>query len=171
MIRQITYTEYTPEKRLFPLVLMLDDANSPTNVGAMFRVADTLGVSEMILSGDTPQPPYSRHFKRAARGAEKHVPFRYFDNAAEAIQQLRTEGYAIIALEIATTSVNIQKFDFQQYTKICLIAGSEDTGISDAVLSLTDAIVHIPTYGFCLSMNVATSVAVGVYEITRQFNV
>jgi tRNA (guanosine-2'-O-)-methyltransferase len=39
------------------LVVWLQDWSDPFNVGGMFRVADAAGVSQLILSGKTPQPP------------------------------------------------------------------------------------------------------------------
>jgi tRNA G18 (ribose-2'-O)-methylase SpoU len=166
-MRQITYDDYQPKHQKFPIALALDNVSTYENVGAIFRIADTLGVKNIALCGTTPTPPH-KLISRTARGAERHTTFAYFENTLAAISEFRTQGYTILALEITDDSRDVKTVNFKDLGKILLIAGAENGGIEQAVLEAVDSAVHIPTVGFCLSMNVATSVAVAVYEITRQ---
>lgn len=166
-MQQLTYTDYKPTAPKLPLWVLLDDVETPRNVGIIFRVADTLGIEGLVLCGQAPSPSH-KLISRTAKGSERHIPSTYFEDATAAIQDFRERGYNIIALEITNQSVDIKTIDFQKMDKILLIAGAENKGISQAVLDRVDMSVHIPTAGFCLSMNVAVSVAIAVYEIRRQ---
>jgi tRNA G18 (ribose-2'-O)-methylase SpoU len=166
-MKQLVYADYTPTKTTFPLIILLDDIKSPENVGAIFRIADTFGVERLAICGTSPAPPHKR-INIGGRGAEKTVPFTYFADALGAIEQYRNAGYAILALEITDESRSIRDIDAQKLEKVVLIAGSEKHGVSQKILDAVDFAVHIPSFGVCLSMNVATSVAVAAYAITGQ---
>ncbi len=166
-MKQLEYTDYTPTTTRFPLIILLDNITSPENVGAIFRIADTFGIERLAICGTSPAPPHKR-INIGGRGSEKIVPFTYFADALSAIEQLKNDGYAIIALEITDESRSIRDVDFKKLEKVVLIAGSEKGGVSQKLLDAVDFSVHIPSFGICLSMNVATSVAVAAYEITGQ---
>ena len=166
-MQQITYPDYKPTAPKLPLWILLDDVETPRNAGIIFRLADTLGVEGLVLCGKTPLMEH-RLLSRTARGADRHVPSKHIAEAEDAIEDFRNKGYTIIALEITNKSVDVKTVDFTKLDKILLIAGSESKGISQKILDKVDLAVHIPTAGYCLSMNVAMSVAIAVYEISRQ---
>lgn len=168
-MRPLTYTDYKPTAQKLPVWVLLDNVETPRNVGIVFRIADTLGVEGLVLCGKAPNPNH-KLLSRTAKGAERHVPSTYFDDALTAIADFRNKGYTIVALEITDQSVNVKTADFRKMDKILLIAGSESAGISQDVLNAVDIAVHIPTAGFCLSMNVSVSIAIAVYEIARQLD-
>jgi tRNA G18 (ribose-2'-O)-methylase SpoU len=168
-MKQLEYGDYQPTKTQFPLTILLDSITSPENVGAIFRIADTFGVERLAICGTSHAPPHKR-IHIGGRGSEKVVPFTYFADALTAIAQFRNEGYTIAALEITDESRSIRSVDFKKMEKVVLIAGSEKGGVAQQLLDVVDFAVHIPSFGICLSMNVATSVAVAAYEITGQLN-
>ena len=47
--------------------------------------------------------------------------------------------------------------------------GNERLGLTDESLNLLDRVVEIPVYGLPYSHNVATAVAMALYEYCRQF--
>ena len=55
-------------------------------------------------------------------------------------------------------------------TKVAIIMGSEEDGISNEYLKMCDAKVKIPMYGEVASLNVAVSASIVMYEIERQRN-
>jgi tRNA G18 (ribose-2'-O)-methylase SpoU len=88
----------------------------------------------------------------------------------EVIQQLKADGYTIVSLEITNTSIDLQKLKLQKDQHLCLILGSEDSGVSQALLDCSDFTVHIPMLGANSSMNVANACAIATYQITRQLS-
>jgi len=84
------------------------------------------------------------------------------------IQDLKYKGYKIISLEVTSASTDIRKLPICSDEKICLILGSENAGISQELLDVSDKTVHIPMLGHCSSMNVATACSIATFEITKK---
>lgn len=167
MVHQILYNAYAPTLSQIPVVIIADNIASHLNVGSIFRIADTFGVTEILLCEKSPTPPH-KLISRTGRGGEKHVTYRYFDETIAAINALKTEGYYILALEITNTSTDVRQYNFPVHKKIAIIVGSEEKGIAQEVLNAVDACIHITSVGYCLSMNLATALAVAVYEAASQ---
>ncbi len=167
-IRQLEYAERPPVQRTFSLAVLLDSVRGPNNVGGVFRLADALGLESVALCCSTPVPP-NKLMRKAARGAEGHVPFQYYGAAQHGVEAYRRQGFTIVALEITNTSRDLAEVDFTVFSKILLVAGGEKMGVSSPVLQSADLVVHIPMYGMGLSMNVANATAIVLYEIVRQW--
>jgi len=164
---QLTHLDHHADDQQFPLILLLDDVSDAANVGAIFRVADALGVERLLLCGDTVVPP-NRRLTRTSRATDKVVGHQYYEDAVAALSTQSAQGYHCIALELTQQSVDIKTVDFGALGKVCLILGAEQRGVNARLLENVAQTVHIPMLGQNSSMNVATACAVGVYEITRQ---
>ena len=127
------------------------------NVGSIFRLADALALSQVILTGITPTPPNATLHK-VARGKEARVPWRYVPTPAEAIPALKQEGYAVIAIEIADGAAPFTGYAYPE--RVCLVVGHEDHGVTAQTLSLCDGAVYIPMFGKGRSLNVHVSLAI-----------
>lgn len=128
-----------------------------------------MGVQHLYLTGQSPTPP-GRKISKTARSADKRVPYSHQLDTAALIDSLRAEAYTIIGLEITNQSKDIRTFDFQSIDKIAFIVGAENFGISENTLNRLDWAVQIPMYGNISSMNVATALSIGLYEITKQWS-
>ena len=80
------------------IVLVLDNIRSGLNVGSAFRTSDAFGLEKIILCGITATPPH-REILKTAIGATQSVDWEHQKETAEAIQQLKKEGYQIIGVE------------------------------------------------------------------------
>ena len=74
--------------------------------------------------------------------------------------------------KIKKTSRSTEKHtDFESHTDaeklLRLVLGSENTGVSESLLSLSDITTHIPMYGNNSSMNVVSAASIACYEIIR----
>ncbi len=147
--------------------ILAHDLRTPENVGSLFRLADAMAVEHLYLSGGTPAPPNSK-LHRVARDTEKSVPFETLTQAEPTLHQLRQLGYRIVSLELTNRSIALANFRVQADEKLCLIAGSEQNGISDNLLVMSNDVVHIPMCGQNSSMNVAMACAIACYHITAQ---
>jgi tRNA G18 (ribose-2'-O)-methylase SpoU len=153
-----------------PVALVLDNLSDNLNVGSMFRLADALGVEKMWHCGETPYPPH-KVINRTSRGAHHHVEFEHVETTLQCLEQLRAKGYTIVLLEITNTSKDLRTVDFKAMGKVALVLGREFTGMTDEALQYGDMAVHIPMLGRVHSLNVATSAAIALYELVRQFEV
>ena len=167
---QLTHADYKPSDKKFPLSIIANDFNSTANAGSLFRLCDALGVEKLYLCGNTAVPPNSK-INKTSRSTEKYVDYEYFDNAKTLLDKLKASGSFIISLEITSSSIAINSDEFAKYishkSPACLILGSENTGVSEDLLSLSDITVHIPMYGNNSSMNVISAASIACFEITR----
>jgi tRNA G18 (ribose-2'-O)-methylase SpoU len=148
------------------LCYLANDVDVPTNVGSLFRIADALGVEKIYLTGSTCVPPNTK-IKKTSRSTEKFVEYSYTDNAGALVAQLKGDGYRIVSLEITSTSIPIEDFKAAPSERICLVLGSEDKGICQQLLDISDETIHIPMLGSNSSMNVASACSIATYQITR----
>ncbi len=145
--------------------VLLDNVRSLYNVGSIFRTSDAAGVEKIYLCGITGKPPRAEIHK-AALGAEKSVPWEYFENPAGIVQQLKRDGFKIVVLEHTDQPRLYHEVNYE--FPICLVVGHEITGVSDEVVALADLAIEIPMFGIKQSLNVAVAYGIAVYEIIKQ---
>ncbi len=167
---QLTHEEHQQSGFRFPLSIIANDINDPLNVGGLFRLSDALGIEMLYLCGGTPTPPNAK-IKKTSRSTEKNVAYVYQSDAAALVTELKASGILIVALEITSSSIAITSDAFEKAldhgVPVCLIPGSENTGVSESLLSLADLSVHIPMYGNNSSMNIVSATSIACFEITR----
>jgi 23S rRNA (guanosine2251-2'-O)-methyltransferase len=154
------------EKGREPLLLVLDQITDVRNFGAIVRSAECAGVDAVII----PEKGMARIGADAIKtsaGALHHVPICKVSNLFRTIQFLKESGIQIVA---ATEKAN--KIYTQGNFKIPLavVLGSEESGISQSILSISDQQLKIPLFGNIESLNVSVSAALMIYEAVRQRN-
>jgi 23S rRNA (guanosine2251-2'-O)-methyltransferase len=149
-----------------PVSILLDNVRSMYNVGAFFRTADGAGVERLLLSGITGRPPRNA-IRKTALGADERVSWQGIDHAVSAVQDLRSDGYEIAAIETSNRALDI--FDWQPRFPVCVLFGHEVEGLSAGLLDLCDTHVRIPMLGLKHSLNVASAGAVVIYELLRKY--
>lgn len=148
-----------------PLVVVLDDVRSTYNVGSVFRTADAFRIERICLCGITPRPPHPEIHKTAL-GAELSVDWTYHADTLQAIEQLKTEGYTIFAVEQAEGSIMLDRFpDNEQTAKCAIILGNEVKGVRQDVIDQCDACIEIPQYGTKHSLNVSTTAGIVMWDM------
>ena len=167
-IKQLKHIQTINQKHLFPLVVICENLHSPQNVGMIFRISEIMGVQHLYLTGTTPAPPNAK-LAKTARSAQKKIPFTQLSEASTTLIALKKEGYSVIGLEITNQSKDIHTFDFKSIEKIALVVGAENGGISATILKQLDQAICIPMFGQLSSLNVATALSIGLYEITKQW--
>jgi tRNA G18 (ribose-2'-O)-methylase SpoU len=98
------------------------------------------------------------------------IPYSVIEDTNDAIESLLKEKYALIALEITSSSIPIQQISVPKNQKVALIIGNEIEGISEALLAISNQITHITMYGKNSSMNVVQATSIALYEISNQLN-
>lgn len=163
-LHRLSKDEYAKVEKL-PVVIVLDNVRSLSNVGAVFRSADAFRIGELFLCGITACPPH-REIHKTALGADETVPWRYFESTAEACAELKRMGYRIFAVEQAEDSVMLQ--DFVAEPNSAFIMGNEVDGVSDEVLPLCDGAIEIPQGGTKHSLNVSVCSGIFMWEVFKQ---
>jgi tRNA G18 (ribose-2'-O)-methylase SpoU len=157
--QDILLSHYQPEGP-FPLVLVLDHLKAGFNVGKIIRTANALGVREVHLIGIPAFDP------GPAKGALRHTKTRAFKTFAESHARLKSEGYALYALELLGQQA-LGKIEFPE--KTAFVMGHEEYGLSFAPEEFPDVgYVHIPQFGRVDSLNVSIAAALASFEYLRQ---
>lgn len=149
-----------------PFVFVLDDIRSLNNVGSIFRTSDAFKAEKVYLCGITGTPPH-RDITKTALGAEDSVAWQHAPNAADLVQQLKTEGYQIAAIEQVTGSTMLHNFCPQENKKYAFVLGNEVFGVSEAVITACDVCLEIPQFGTKHSLNVAVSAGIVAWEFVK----
>jgi tRNA G18 (ribose-2'-O)-methylase SpoU len=154
-------------KNQFPITLICDQVNSPANIGSIFRIADSFGIEQIYFCGED-ITVISKRMQRTARATHEIISYHQTEDSIPIVQQFKSEGYTILALEITDTSIPVADYKPSPQEKIVLVIGEENFGISNDILALVKHSVHINMYGNNSSMNVATATGIALYEITKQ---
>lgn len=148
------------------ITIVLDRLRSAFNTGNIFRLAEAVGVKEIIACGYTPAPPHTK-LAKTAMGADQIVPCRRFSSSADAVKTLRGEGIKqILAVETAKEGNCPWRQDYK--FPLALIFGNEALGICPETIALCDGIVNLPMFGEKTSINVGNCAAVVLYSVTAK---
>jgi tRNA G18 (ribose-2'-O)-methylase SpoU len=147
-------------------VLILEDVNNHTNVGAVFRGAAGLGLDAVLLSPSCADPLYRRSV-RVSMGEVFAIPYARLTPWPAGLAAVRAAGFTVLALTPAPDAVRLQDLTAAQRRRPALLFGAEGPGLSGAALSASDVRVRIPMRGGVDSLNVAASAAVACWELCR----
>jgi len=149
-------------QRARQVTIICDNLRSVFNVGSLFRIAECLGLGELLLCGISPSPEHP-NMPKTAMGTEKIVAWRHFNTTASAITACREQGYRIVALETSATASSV--FSTALSVPLALVIGNESLGIAPEVLEQCDEAVFLPQLGWKSSLNVGVASAVALYQI------
>lgn len=163
-LHRLTKEEFEAAEKL-PVIIVLDNIRSLSNVGAVFRTADAFRIGEIFLCGITACPPH-REIHKTALGADETVRWRYFKTTEEACQELKSMGYGIYAVEQVEGSVMLQ--DFKVKPNSAFIMGNEVEGVGEEVLPFCDGALEIPQEGTKHSLNVSVCSGIIMWDVFLQ---
>ena len=147
-----------------PLVVILHRANNPSNAGAVLRVAEAAGATGVILTkGST--DPLSPKSLRGSMGSAFRLPLWTGPTLGEALAWCAARGIRAVATAAEAPSLHTE-IDWTKPRAVLL--GPEAGGLSREELLKADEAVHIPMREPVESLNLATALAVILYEAARQ---
>ena len=159
---RISVDEYKSSEKS-PLIIIADNVRSMHNVGSIFRTSDAFLVEKIYLCGITPTPPH-REIQKTALGATESVDWQYAENTLDVVNQLKKEGWTILALEQTTNSVMLDELKIEKGEKIAIVLGNEVEGVNQEVINLCHKAVEIPQFGTKHSFNVSVSCGIMLWQ-------
>jgi len=151
-------------------IVVLEDIYDPHNAEAVFRSCDAFGFQKVYLIFDQQKPFNPKRVGQAtSSSANKWVDFKMFSTAVECYAELKREGYEIIATVLDKNSVSLFETTFKE-SKIALVLGNENRGLSQEAIRRADRRITIPMKGMIQSLNLSVTGSICLYEITRQRN-
>jgi len=133
------------------------------NIGSIFRTADGFALEQVVLCGITAQPPH-REIEKTALGATQSVNWVHYSETTTAVDELRAQGYEIVAIEQAENSTMLNTFTPDLDKKYALIFGNEVDGVSDEVMAKIDECIEIPQFGTKHSFNITISAGIVFWD-------
>jgi 23S rRNA (guanosine2251-2'-O)-methyltransferase len=148
-----------------PFFLALDGVEDPHNLGALARSAEAAGCHGLILPRHR-SAPLSAVAVKASAGALEHLPVAEVPNLARAIERLRDSGIWCIGLD-GTADASLFALELAD-EPVCIVVGSEGTGLHRLVRESCDLLVHIPMSGHIESLNASVAGALALFEVRRR---
>ncbi len=147
-----------------PMVVVLDGVTDTRNFGAIGRTAACAGVDAIVIPERNSVTVTPDAVKTSAGGLF-HVPVCREKDTLSAVRFLKDNGYHIVG----ATEKGAENYTKADYTvPVAIVMGSEDTGISDAVIRACDELAAIPIIGKIESLNVSVAAGIMIYEAVRQ---
>ncbi len=165
-MNRLTVEEFKEEKKT-PLIVVLDNVRSLHNVGSVFRTADAFLVEAVYLCGITSTPPHAEIHKTAL-GAENTVEWKYFEDTQAAVEELKTAGYVVYAIEQAKGSTMLTNLQLDKTKKYAVILGNEVKGVQQSVVDACDGCIEIPQFGTKHSLNVSVTSGIIIWEMFKR---
>ena len=147
------------------ITVVLEDIYQSQNASAVLRTCDCFGIQDVHIVENRNEYRLNPEVELGA--AQWLTLYRYNrkkNNTAEAIGNLKKDGYRIVAATPHRDDTSLKDFDLSK-GRVALMFGTERQGLSEEALALADEFVRIPMLGFTESFNISVSAAIILYEL------
>jgi len=145
-----------------PLLVVLEAVEKPGNLGAIFRTAAAAGADALLLA-DPVTDPFNPNAIRASQGALFDLPFSCAGSPAVMAFLERHRIQPVLTSPAAPALLWEARLD----QPVALVFGAEERGLSPAWLDRHPG-YRLPMHGVSDSLNIASTVAVALFEAVRQ---
>jgi 23S rRNA (guanosine2251-2'-O)-methyltransferase len=145
-------------------LVALDGVTDPGNLGAVLRVAETAGVTGVVL-------PRHRSARlgpaavKAAAGAVEHLRIATTSGVPSLLDRAARAGVWAVGLD-ARGGADVFALDVAD-RPLVVVLGAEGRGLSRLARERCDLVAGIPMRGALESLNVATAAAIACHAIAR----
>jgi RNA methyltransferase, TrmH family len=147
-----------------PLVVVMHRANNPSNAGAMLRVAEAAGATGAV-STEGSTDLLAPKALRGSMGSAFRLPLLTGLDLAAFLDSCRARSLRIVAAAAGASRLHTE-FDWN--LPCAVVVGPEAGGLTAEEATLADEVISIPMRPPVESLNVATALAVLLYEAARQ---
>jgi tRNA (guanosine-2'-O-)-methyltransferase len=159
------------QQRTRHLTVVLEDIYQSQNSSAVIRTCECMGLQDIHIIEQ--RSKYTIN-PRVLKGSNKWMTFyqyndRAVNNTKLCYDQLRENGYTVLATDPSEDGKSIHEIDFTD-KKIAIVFGNELRGVSPFGLEYADQKVRIPMFGFTESLNISVSVAICLNTLLRKLH-
>jgi len=145
------------------VIIALDQANDPRNIGAVLRSASAFQTDAVIIP-ERYSPQATSVLAKSASGALEKTPLIRVTNLARTLEQLKQVGYWCAGL---VPDAKQTLAEAKLTGKIVLVLGSEGKGIRRLTRDRCDYLLRIPIDREMESLNISAAAAISLYELNR----
>ena len=137
--------QHVVAKPRFPIIVMASFVSKSPNLGGLCRTCEIFNAELLVVHSLAATKESG--FVSTSVSADRWMPLKQVpqDDVNEYLLAMKRQGYEIIGLEQANTSVSLESFKFPR--KCILVLGREKEGMPVEVMPLLDHIVEIPQFG------------------------
>lgn len=145
--------------------LAAERLQDPSNLGAIMRSAEALGIDGILLSADCCDP-YAPKALRASMGAAFRLPVYETASLPETLKVLREGGFSTYAAVVDRAAQSVLEADFSRGA--LLAVGNEGSGLSGETVAACEFKITIPMKGRAESLNAAAAAMILMWELMRR---
>ena len=149
------------------LTVVMEDIFQSQNASAVLRSADCFGIQDVHIIEN--QNEYTLN-PQVALGSSKWLSLYKYNseknNTQVAYENLRKNGYQIVATTPHLNDVSLNELDISK--KTALVFGTEMQGLSTYAIENADIHMKIPMYGFTESFNISVSAALCMHFLSEK---
>lgn len=143
--------------------LVLDGVQDSGNVGTIWRTAQGLGATALILLEHCANP-FSPKTIRSTMGASFHLPL-YQSTRAEVVALFQQSRLPLYATALSPDSLPLEQGDL---SGCGVVLGSEGQGVSPELLARCEKTFYLPMVQGCQSLNVGITAGIVLWEMEKQ---
>lgn len=162
VIEELIDTMLTEGKK--PTILVLDRITDVRNFGAIARTAECQGVDAILIPSKGSALVTPDAVKTSA-GALNRLKVCKTNDLKSSLFYMQQSGMRIVS---CTEKSKIPMYEVNLRGSVAIILGSEESGISNDLLNMSDIKARIPMKGEIASLNVSVAAGMVLYEKTRQ---
>jgi 23S rRNA (guanosine2251-2'-O)-methyltransferase len=152
------------EQGQIPFIIAMDGITDVRNLGSIARSAECAGVHAIVMP-EKGSAQLNADAMKTSAGALNHIAVCRSANFIATLKFIKNSGIKLVgATEKAVTTYHQTDYS----VPVCIVMGSEDTGIEPDVLRICDELVKIPILGKVGSLNVSNAATVLMYEVVKQ---
>jgi TrmH family RNA methyltransferase len=144
--------------------IILNKLQNPNNIGSIIRTCIGLNISGIFITNDSVDL-FHPTIIRASAGSLFNIPIKFSTSLIDVIHQLKNNGYKCYATTLNKNAKIIDDVNFG--SSVAVLFGNEGNGLDAKDIKLCDEQIYIGISNKVESLNVATSVAIVAYKITR----
>ncbi len=145
-------------------ILVLDRITDVRNFGGIARTAECQGVDAILIPAKGSALVTSDAIKTSA-GALNRIKVCKTDDLKNTLFYLQQSGIRIIA---CTEKAKSKLYETNLRGSVAIVFGSEENGITQDLINLSDISTKVPMMGDIASLNVGVAAGMVLYEKTRQ---
>ena len=147
-----------------PLVVAVDGITDPRNLGAVVRSAAAFGAHGVVVPERRSAGMTAGAWKSSA-GAAARVRVAKATNLARQLRSYADAGMFVVGLA-GSGDIDLSEVEAAA-EPLCIVVGSEDSGLSRVVEQSCDLVARIPVADDIESLNAGVAAGIALYEIAR----
>ncbi|MFZ1361601.1 MAG: RNA methyltransferase [Candidatus Nanopelagicales bacterium] len=145
------------------LVVVLEEARDPGNVGTIIRTADAAGADAVVLAGESVDP-FNAKAVRSSAGSVFNIPVVTDVSTSAVVDHLGSLSIKTVATSLTgDTDLYDSEFLHSLQDPVAWFFGNEAHGLSKEVEAALNQRVLLPIYGQAESLNLAISTGICLY--------